>query len=142
MYDGGSDERPTSLSLHRQQSQRSARLLQAASNSSPLLAQLFSHTTKACGGTYSAAAATYLMMRCGLRPFALPRSLIPPKSHAALVSFNQQYQPSLEANLAGLPMLLAVARRCRAAAATVATMDAIDGTLAAFSITRLTSSYT
>ena len=35
-------------------------------------------------------------------------------------------------------MLLAVARRCRAAA-TVATMDAIDGTLAAFSITRLTS---
>ena len=94
MYDGGSDERPTSLSLHRQQSQRSARLLQAASNSSPLLAQLFSHTTKACGGTYSAAAATYLMMRCGLRPFALPRSLIPPKSHAALVSFNQQHQPS------------------------------------------------
>ena len=77
----------------------------------------------------------------GLRPFAHPRSLIPPKSHAALVSFNQQYQPSLEANLAGLPMLLAVARRCRAAA-TVATMDAIDGTLAAFSITRLTSSYT
>ena len=81
----------------------------------------------------------------GLRPFAHPRSLIPPKSHAALVSFNQQYQPSLEANLASLPMLLAVARRCRCrrrATATVATMDAIEGTLAAFSITRLTSSYT
>ena len=79
----------------------------------------------------------------GLRPFAHPRSLIPPKSHAALVSFNQQYQPSLEANLASLPMLLAVARRCRRrAVATVATMDAIEGTLAAFRITRLTSSYT
>ena len=42
---------------------------------------------------------------CGLRPFALPRSLIPPKSHAALVSFNQQHQPSLEAKLALLLLL-------------------------------------
>ena len=81
---------------------------------------------------------------CGLRPFALPRSLIPPKSHAALVSFNQQHQPSLEAKLASSssPSTIAVtacAAACSAAPPllphTIVCGDGRrhDGTFAAFS---------
>ena len=113
-YDGGS-ERPTSRRLHRQHT---------AAPPPPVAAQWCAASIR-CSVSHTTIPKLVAATLCGLRPFALPRSLIPPKSHAALVSFNQQHQPSLEAKLASSssPSTIAVtacAAACAACAAAVA----------------------
>lgn len=93
-YDGGS-ERPTSRRLHRQHT---------AAPPPPVAAQWCAASSR-CSVSHTTIPKLVAATLCGLRPFALPRSLIPPKSHAALVSFNQQHQPSLEAKLASKQQL-------------------------------------